>query len=252
MKLLNAKNKYNDKLQQDAINELARQSDTCFIGDEMLVANKNMHFLNDTKFNLLMAELAQADIYKGMAWRMHVLIWAAEQALKVDGSFIECGVFRGFKSYFILKYFSQRLADRSYYLCDTYSGIDLSQAHLSPISKDEHNKTNLYPFVADRFAEFSNAHVVKGSVPSSLDELSIDKIAFLHLDMNSYLAEIGALEFAWDKIPDGGMIILDDFGLYSHKAQMEKELPWFQKNNHQILEFPTGQGIIIKREYKCY
>jgi hypothetical protein len=248
MELIKSKNKFKHVEQSLALKQLSQQCDTSFIGDEMFIANKNMHFFKDEKFNLLMEELAKSDIYKGMAWRVHFLLWAAEQALKVDGDFMECGVFRGFKSYFLLRYFEERLSKKTYFLCDTYEGIDLSQAHLSPITNIEHNKCNLHAFIVSRFSEFKNVDIVKGSVPNSLFNKNIKKIAFLHLDMNSYMAEIGALDFLWDKISNGGVIILDDFGLYSHKAQMEKELPWFQNKGHKILEFPTGQAMIIKQE----
>ena len=248
MKLLKSKNKFKEVDQMLALNIIVEQCDKYFIGDEMLVANKNMHFLDDEIFSEIFNRVAKADIYKGMAWRVHNLLWAAQQALHVDGCFIECGVFRGFKSYFLLSYLKEKLSNRDFILCDTYEGIDVRQSHLSPISNDEHNKENLYSFILHRFCEFRNVIVNKGIVPNSLYHLNIDKVAFLHLDMNSYKAEISALDYLWPKIPIGGVIVLDDFGLYSHRAQMEKELPWFKNKNQNILELPTGQGIIIKQE----
>ena len=65
--------------------------------------------------------------------------------------------------------------------------------------------------------------------------------------MNSYKAEIGALDALWEKIPIGGVIVLDDFGLISHRAQMEHELPWLKQRGQDVLEFPTGQGLVVKR-----
>ena len=246
MKLFKTNNKFEQKEQEEALENIISKADTHFLGDEMLVVNKNMHFFNDEKFTKVLDELAVAQIYKGMAWRLHTLVWASEMALKIDGCFIECGVFRGFKSDFLLKYFEEKIEKRPYYLFDTFEGIDTAQSHLSPISNSEHNKTNLHRFIKYRFKEFSNVVITKGSVPDSLKEVNIDKIAFLHLDMNSYQAEIAALEFLWDKIVKGAVIVLDDFGLYSHKSQMEKELPWFEERGYKILELTTGQGIVIK------
>lgn len=229
-----------------ATDVIKQESETYFVGDEMLILNKNMHFMNDKKFASILNETATSDLYKGMAWRMHNLVYASKMALRVPGDFMECGVFRGFKSYFLLNYFKDTLADRNYYLCDTYAGIDEALADSSPISQQEHLKTRLHDFVKQRFKPFPNAKVVAGSVPQSLTNLKIDNIAFLHLDMNSYLAEIGALECLWDKIPKYGVIILDDFGLHSHRAQMEHELPWLQDKKQVLLEFPTGQAMIVK------
>ena len=175
------------------------------------------------------------------------MIYASKLALDVPGAFMECGVFRGFKSYFLLKYFGEELANRKYFLLDTFEGIDLNLSDGSPISKNEHAKSRLYEFIKYRFKDFSNVESVKGSVPYALADLELDKIAFLHLDMNSYEAEIGALNTLWDLIPKHGVIVLDDFGLFSHKAQQINELPWLLRKDQHVLEFPTGQGIVIKR-----
>lgn len=240
-------NKFIKQKVEFAVNEIVSHADKCFVGDEMMILNKNMHFLDDMKFKGVLEEIALTEHYRGMAWRLHVLVYASKLALDVPGAFMECGVFRGFKSYFLLKYFAEELENRKYYLLDTFEGIDLNLADGSPISKNEHAKSRLFDFVNHRFKSFANVEIVKGSVPSTLGGLELDGIAFLHLDMNSYQAEIGALNMLWDLIPKHGIIVFDDFGLHSHKEQQINELPWLRKKDQHILEFPTGQGIVIKR-----
>ena len=108
-------------------------------------------------------------------------------ALKLDGVFIECGVFRGFKSFFLANYLGSELSNRKFYLFDTFEGIDEDQSELSPIKKSEHFKVGLYDFVVDRFSGFSNFEIVKGSVPQTLDALKGRKVAFLHLRIHTWL-----------------------------------------------------------------
>lgn len=244
--IVNFKNKFQKIEIKQALEKIISAADTHFMGDEMLVLNKNMHFFSDQKFNEVFCKTALNDHYKGMAWRMHVLLYASQMAMKVSGDFIECGVFRGFKSYFILSYFGELLSNRNYFLMDTFEGIDNNLSEGSPIYPAEHQKLRLHEFIVKRFSDFSNVRIVKGSVPNSLDFVQFENIAFLHLDMNSYQAEIGALERLWDHIPLGGVIVLDDFGLFSHRAQLENELPWFSEKEQPVLEFPTGQGMVIK------
>ena len=247
MNLFKSKNKHDAKRQEAALSVILEQADSFFLGDEMLVANKNTHFLEDPVFSRLLSDLAKHPQYSGMAWRLHVLCWAVSLAMRVEGSCIECGVFRGFKSLFLLNYFGAVLAKREYYLFDTYEGIDESLSAGSPICKEERSKVRLYDFVVHRFREFSNVSVIKGSVPKALGKVEIDQVAFLHLDMNSYEAEIGALDALWEKIPVGGVVVLDDFGLLSHSAQMEHELPWFKQRGQDVLELPTGQALVVKQ-----
>ena len=65
--------------------------------------------------------------------------------------------------------------------------------------------------------------------------------------MNNTLAEIGVLEFIFDRIVSGGIIILDDFGWSAYREQQHKEKDFFQKRNLKVMELPTGQGIVLKR-----
>ena len=126
------RNLYQKKRLLKSINEISKESSTCFIGDEMLVLNKNMHFFDDQKFSEIFNQTAKSAHYKGMAWRLHNLLFAAKEALKTNGDFIECGVFRGFKSFFLLSYLEEELKDRKFYLCDTFEGIDQEQSTGSP------------------------------------------------------------------------------------------------------------------------
>ena len=73
-----------------------------------------------------------------------------------------------------------------------------------------------------------------------------EKIAFLHIDMNSEKAEIQALEHLFDKVTPGGVIIFDDFCWTCNVNQMKAELAFMNKRGHCILELPTGQGAVIK------
>jgi hypothetical protein len=83
-------------------------------------------------------------------------------------------------------------------------------------------------------------------VPDVLKTVAPDKISFLHLDLNNAQAELGALEVLFDRVSPGGMIVLDDYGWIAYRAQKLAEDPWFQARDYNVLELPTGQGLLIK------
>jgi hypothetical protein len=58
---------------------------------------------------------------------VHVDLWAAEMATHVEGDFVECGVNRAFLSRAIVEYLSWDSLGRSFYLFDSFDGIDESQ-----------------------------------------------------------------------------------------------------------------------------
>jgi predicted O-methyltransferase YrrM len=87
---------------------------------------------------------------------------------------------------------------------------------------------------------------VRGIVPDSFQTAVPEKIAFLHVDMNSATAELLALEHLFDRVSPGGMIVFDDFGWSCNVNQMKAELAFMNQRGHHILELPTGQGVVIK------
>ncbi len=87
---------------------------------------------------------------------------------------------------------------------------------------------------------------MQGAVPDSFSQAIPEKIAYLHLDMNSAQAEIGALEHLYDRVSPGGLILLDDFGWVCNLDQTLAEMRFMALRNQPILELPTGQGLILK------
>jgi O-methyltransferase len=243
-------NKQRNKYVTDEYVTLAEQflklfPEGSFCGDDMLVNNCNKSFLMDAKFMAVFKEVALAPMYEQMAWRLHILDFFLLHSLKKSGSYVECGVFRGFKSYFLIKKNYNKLKNRGKFLFDTFTGIDVDQSDGSPILKYEHEKNGLHDFVIDRFSDFEKLNIIKGSIPGTLNEINIEKVAFLHLDMNSWQAEIAALEHFLPIMTSGGVIVLDDFGLKSHSAQCKEEYPFLKERGIDILELPTGQGVVL-------
>ncbi len=105
---------------------------------------------------------------------------------------------------------------------------------------------SLYEQVRQRFIEYPEVHVIKGSVPEILHTHAPEKIAFMHLDVNSAAAEIGTLELLFDRIVPGGMLVLDDYGWLAYKDQKQAEDIFFAERGYHVLELPTGQGLLIK------
>jgi hypothetical protein len=58
--------------------------------------------------------------------------------------------------------------------------------------------------------------------------------------------EIAAMEFFWDKLVPGALIVLDDYGWIGHYLQKEAIDEFLAPRNVKALTLPTGQGLIIK------
>ncbi|MBS1824340.1 MAG: class I SAM-dependent methyltransferase [Acidobacteria bacterium] len=191
------------------------------------------------------------------AWRVHVALWAAKQALQAKGDFVECGVNAGFMSSAIMHHLDWNAISRNYFLIDTFAGPNLEQ-----YSSQEREKGRVAiaekalaagAYITDvncvrrNFSEWRNASVVQGEVPGVLGALNLNEVAFLHLDMNCAYPECSALEHLWPKMAPGGVVLLDDYSYFGHELQGDALDALFSGFGADVLTLPTGQGLIIKR-----
>ena len=240
---------------------LKKNHRTVFWEDRLLTLDKNMGFLENKKFRKAFDQIKGSHPYDQygdndtIAWRLHTLVWAAKSALKLDGDFVECGVFRGDFSWVITQATEFLGSGKRFYLYDTFEGF--SKKYSSPedfdndlgfwkLSRDTYQVPGLYESVCKRFAEMKQIKVVKGDVPDSLKQAVPDRIAYLHLDLNSPKAEIGALEILFDRVVPGGVIVFDDYGWKIFHKQKEAADLFMEKRGYEILELPTGQGLLLK------
>ena len=222
-----------------------KESET-FVADEMIVFSRSLDFLREEKFvdTVNASVMEEDDSYKkaqsAIIWRRHVLTWAGEHCKNLEGDFCDFGCYDGIGSKIVNDYCSLDDFNKEFYIYDVFDLPPNSQ----PFPK---HSASLHQEVVNRFKDNKNIKIIRGILPESLIENCPKKIAFAHIDLNNTLAEIGVLEFIFDRIVSGGIIILDDFGWSAYREQQHKEKDFFQKRNLKVMELPTGQGIVLKR-----
>ena len=220
-----------------------------YCNDMLITMGRNLSFRHDQKFVSSFYDSVTNEQEKSLVWRLHTLAWAAKNALNVAGDFVECGVFKGFCSSVLLKYLDFQDLPRQAYLYDTFEGLPektSTEKERRDWDYTKYDSEEIYNGVRKKFAGYKNVNIVRGIVPESFEFAVPEKIAFLHIDMNSEKAEMLALEHLFDKVTPGGMIVFDDFGWVSNVNQMKSELAFMNEREHPILEMPTGQGVVIK------
>ena len=233
-----------------------------FWGNRTLALGKNAGFLDDPRFAAAFQRIHSSQKYdqydapQSVAWRLHTLVWAAQSALALPGDFVECGVFRGNYSWVVAELTDFATQPKTFYLYDTFAGF--ASAYSSPAdfpdnpqffdaAQKEYEDPANYAEVARKFNGYSNVRIVRGVLPDILSEGAPDKIAFLHIDLNSPAAEIGTLEILFDRVVPGGVIVFDDYGVFLFRKQKEAEDTFMAARGYTILELSTGQGLVVKR-----
>ena len=183
----------------------------------------------------------------GLHFRVHQILWATQNCFKLDGDFVECGTGRGMMMSAALHSLENwNESNKNLYLCDTFEpfGIDPETGRNDKRFGVRDTYAKSLNDVEANFSEWKRINFVVGFVPDSLESVVIEKVAFLHIDLNSAAAEVGALRYFWPKVVKGGIIVLDDYAqvLVQNRAMIAigNELGF------SILTTGTGQGIIVK------
>lgn len=222
---------------------------------DLLYTHHSAGFLDDARF-MEAYEIGKAldrgILLKGIYdihWRMHTLCWAATLVQGLEGDFVDCGVCGGMYARTVMHYIDFQTLGKKYHLLDTFTGLDPDYSSDDEMVKDERfgykEVIGLYEHVQEAFRDF-NVDIIQGSVPDTLPQVTADKVCYLSIDMNSIVPEIAALNFFWDRLVPGGVIILDDYGFANNRDQKLAHDEWAASKQVKILSLPTAQGLIIK------
>lgn len=215
--------------------------------EDGLITIHNADFLQNRYFIDAYQAALNLQPNTNIRWRAHVVQWAANHAKNLDGDFAECGVNRAFLSMSAMTFINfKSLKTKRFYLFDTYSGLvdDLVSSEDKAAYKNVY--TDTYEFVIDTFKDWHNVIIVKGIVPDTLATVTIDRLAYLSIDMNCAKPEAETLQYFWPKLVKGGVVILDDYGFSGHESQKKVADQFAASVGAMVLSLPTGQGILIK------
>jgi hypothetical protein len=88
--------------------------------------------------------------------------------------------------------------------------------------------------------------IVQGVVPEVLPSTGIGRVAFLHLDMNCAYPERAALEYFWERLSPGGVVLFDDYAYFGNETLAQGIDTAVKALGTEVLALPTGQGLIAK------
>lgn len=139
----------------------------------------------------------------------------------IPGDFMECGVWRGGGCIFMAGYARAHGMDgRRVLVADSFEGLPKPSHDMDAkldLSKD------LFPelavsqeTVAENFSLYGllddTVLFLKGWFRDTLPKAPVDQIAVLRLDGDLYESTMDALTALYDKVSEGGVVIIDDFG----------------------------------------
>lgn len=224
--------------------------------DGMALTGKNLTALAEPRFVRAYAEAARLNAegwpegVPDISFRAHVCCWAATQALKIEGDFVECGVHTGLLSLTVAHYLEFARIDRTFWLFDTFAGIPTER-----LSEEEsaHAKElnaalyfDCYEIAQRNFRPVPNARLVRGMLPDTVAETALAKIAYLSMDLNNAEAEMATIKLMWPMLSPGAVVVLDDYAFQTYERQHEAWDDFARSHGLMVLTLPTGQGLLAK------
>ena len=215
------------------------------------MGNKSLYWYNDKEVLDAYLDLPNHENKKKrVPERKYVLYSIAKSVSMIEGDIVECGVSRGHSSYLMLKANSEN--NKIFYGFDSFQGLskpgnsdivthdltyewkenDLS----SPMSLAEKN-LNQFP---QRYRLF------KGWIPDRFDEIALKNFCLVHIDVDLYQPTLDSLNFFWDKLNKGGVLVCDDYGSLLCPGAKKAMDDFFEDKNQSIIHLTTGQGIVFK------
>ncbi|WP_431613339.1 TylF/MycF family methyltransferase [Bacillus pfraonensis] len=157
--------------------------------------------------------------------RMDNLQMCMETVLKenIEGDFIETGVWRGGACIFMSGFLKvHEIDNRKVWLADSFQGLPAPNTTKYPKDKGDILYTIDYLRVSleevqNNFRKYDllneNVKFLKGWFKDTLPTAPIEKLAILRLDGDLYESTMDSLSNLYDKVSNGGFIIIDDYNL---------------------------------------
>ena len=187
---------------------------------------------------------------RNITWRLHIMLWAVDLALstaKENEIFVECGTGKGYMAAGIAEYFNWGEDKPAFYLIDSFKNTMPNE-----LGDQTESGNELFVYadgdseVKKYFSKYNSVNILTGFIPDILINLPPTKIIrFLHIDLNSCIAEMKALENLVSRFDKGTVILFDDFGGPGGIEQAELHENFAKINSKFLLQLPTGQAMIV-------
>jgi len=173
-----------------------------------------------------------------------VLAGVADVTKNVIGNIAEVGVYSGGSAKLIKRFKNN---DKKMYLFDTFSGLsDCNE------NDGEYLKNGFfiydYELVKKEFEDDKDVTLYKGYFPDSTNiDIDNDNFSLVHLDVDTYTSTLNCLNYFYDKMTKGGIIVIHDYQMHSQIDGVPLAVDEFLSDKNEIIiTLNTTQGLINK------
>lgn len=173
-----------------------------------------------------------------------------DEALKLGGDVIECGVFRGVTSVLMAKLMELRRSDKKLFLFDSFQGlpepdrrVDASlrfQKGAWAASRDE------VEALLAKHGVLRRCVIAEGWFSATLPTLQADQgLCFAYIDADLYSSTVDCLQHIWPRMAPNSIAVFDDY--HHPSGGVRKALDeWVSETGELIHVGPASQSFVIR------
>lgn len=172
-----------------------------------------------------------------------------EQSAKLErGALIEIGAWRGGTGALIGAQAVRCGIAEPVYLCDTFTGVVKAGPMDSAYEGGEHSDTTLHT-VQELLRKMSlrNVKILSGIFPDETgSEIADNEVRFCHIDVDVYLSARDIVDWVWQRMVRGGIIVFDDYGFYSCDGITKYVESHMNTSDRLFMHNLNGHAVVIK------
>lgn len=182
-------------------------------------------------------------------YRMYELWSLVAETAKVGGDIVEIGVWRGGTGCMMAHREKLLGGVGMTYLCDTFQGVVKAGVGDSGYRGGEHRDTSIG--VVEQLGRqlgVGETAILVGIFPEETGaQLRSERIRLLHIDVDVYQSALDCVDFLWDRLPSGAVIVFDDYGFVGCEGVTRCVDELRQRSSLIYLHNLNGHAVLVKR-----
>lgn len=203
-------------------------------------------WLLDAEFQAAHWEVADhtlVDLYR--CWELWHLLG---QTAHLSGDVLEVGTWRGGTGALLGRRARLLGLEAEIFLCDTFTGVVKAGTADANYAGGEHDDTS-EPIVRAlcKGLGLDNVRILRGVFPDDTAAAVAERCFRLcHIDVDTYQSGRDVLEWVWDRMPAGGVVVFDDFGFPSTAGIAQLVHEYEGRADRVCVQNLNGHAVFVK------
>ena len=100
--------------------------------------------------------------------------------------------------------------------------------------------------VSKNLSEFERFSIYKGWIPERFPDVAGKRFAFVHIDVDLYAPTRDSMQFFYERMNNGGIIVCDDYGFSTCPGATQAVHEVLADKPEKMIALPSAGGFLVK------